>query len=595
MLPLQRATLIRRSHVKSLATGLLLWLSFALLWIVAWVAFRDLEGWPINDDPFYAKPIEFLDRNGTVQFVRQNGVLTASSIAHVLMGTVTVLENKFSYRSLFAVCIVQQSFGAATIYFLCRGIGLSRAFAVLASGTLALFPLYYGHAFTFMTDGPATAWAAIACTAFIWGTLRNDARWLLTGSVAIGWGYWIRQTNLLLLLAPLLMLVLQQFGRSILNGPGLRKLAATVGFAAFACGLFESGGILTSSIERATDVAPISEGYTKRVLIAVYGFALLCGWYSIPWLPIMVTESIRYSNQLNRTASLTCLALSLTTLLGGSIPLALTYGKACLTNSTGTFIQNAHFGPVFLSDMDEPGRWSDLAGVVWPLWVWTVLSAISLVSISLLAWWATWNAIQWVQDGKTRDLQLTVGLGLLVMIVVSGLAISVLVEPHMDRYWMFLFPAIVLWLSLVASKCQWRMTRFAAAWATCWFLLNGAMSLVFTHDMLAWNDARWHFVNEFLASGAQPDSIDGGRDVNAWLRLDEDPNTHPRPGDRSKWWSGRATMAISVGSRPGWHEVKTLPWIAWATGGSTHSLLVLERDNSDSFRNFSSIHSKSTP
>jgi hypothetical protein len=88
--------------------------------------------------------------------------------------------------------------------------------------------------------------------------------------------------------------------------------------------------------------------------------------------------------------------------------------------------------------------------------------------------------------------------------------------------------------------------------------------------------ARWQYVNSQLAAGMRADAIDGGRDVNAWLRLDEDANSMPREGDTSPWWSGRATRALAVGHRPGWHEIDRLTWSAWATGRK-HDLLILER------------------
>ena len=50
------------------------------------------------------------------------------------------------------------------------------------------------------------------------------------------------------------------------------------------------------------------------------------------------------------------------------------------------------------------------------------------------------------------------------------------------------------------------------------------MSVVFTHDMLAWNNARWSWVNNRLDHGFEARDIDAGRDVNAWLRMDEDEN-----------------------------------------------------------------------
>ena len=85
-----------------------------------------------------------------------------------------------------------------------------------------------------------------------------------------------------------------------------------------------------------------------------------------------------------------CWFCSLAVLVALLIPFAGTSGRACITNSTGAFIQNAHFGPIFLSDMDEPGRWGQLGGVAWPLRVWQVLSLLSILSCACLAWWLAW-------------------------------------------------------------------------------------------------------------------------------------------------------------------------------------------------------------
>jgi hypothetical protein len=123
---------------------------------------------------------------------------------------------------------------------------------------------------------------------------------------------------------------------------------------------------------------------------------------------------------------------------------------------------------------------------------------------------------------------------------------------------------------------RWRLGAAAWLWAGLWLAGQWTMSVVFTHDMLAWNNARWTWVNNRLDEGLKPHEIDGGRDVNAWLRMDEDVNTFARPGDTSRWWSGFATWAVASGPRPGWEIAERLPWPSWATG-RTHELLVLKR------------------
>ena len=558
------------------------WGCMAVPLLAVWFAFIDLGGWPLNDDPFYAKPVAYWAAGNGFQWARQGGALTASSVTHVLTGMLSVIGREFSYRPLFLVCIVQQSFGAATLYFIAKALRLSFGMAVLASLTLMFFPLYFGHAFTFMTDGPATAWSCIACVCLAWGGIKEDWRWLCVGSVAVGWGYWIRQTNGLLILAPLIALSLRRWQPVFSSRQGVRQFAAVFFGFGIACLLFETGQILPSSLGRVGDIAPSAElGYSKRLLIATYGFLLLFGWFVIPWLPMLVREAVRATKQLTSASRHTCMVVSGIVLLGGLSPLLLTQGRACITNSTGTFLQNGHFGPIFLSDMDEPGRWGELDGVAWPLWVWTLLSAVSLLSSGAIAWWVAWTGVQWFSRPEfAADSRVAAALGFLLMTGLSAVAVLFFVEPHMDRYWLFLFPALIISLLLIAAKCEWQPMRLDLAWGATWVFLHLGMSIVFTHDMLAWNDTRWRFVNGELAAGLPAEKIDGGRDVNAWLRLDEDANTLPRQGDTSAWWSGKATIALAVGQRPGWHEVTRLPWKSWATG-RTHHLLVLERNNSN--------------
>ena len=447
-----------------------------------------------------------------------------------------------------------------------------------------------------MTDGPATAWSSIACASLVLGVIKNDWRWLCVGSLAFGWGYWIRQTNGLLVLAPLIALGLHRWHKAYRVPPGLKQFAAVIVGTGVACLLLEAGGVLTTSLERISDVAPSpGSGYVKQVVIAAYGFLLLVGWYAIPWLPLLLREAIRAESLLTTGYRRVCMGFAIFVLLVGFAPLVLTLGRACITNSTGAFIQNGHYGPIFLSDMDELGRWGELDGVAWPLWVWTSLSIVALLSSSMVFWWGAWTGVQFFSRSEfAADSRLSAAFGLVVMTGLSTVAILLLIEPHMDRYWLFLFPALVIWLLLIAAKCEWKIPRFAVAWAALWMFLHIGISVVFTHDMLSWNDVRWRFVKSQLAAGVLAERIDAGRDVNAWLRLDEDTDSMPRPGDTSKWWSGRAAIALAVGQRPGWHETDRLPWRAWATCRN-HHLLVLERNDSVDSPSHRRINKESSP
>lgn len=565
-------------------------------WMLVWLAFSELGGWPLNDDPFYAKPLSIWSAEGEWKTVKQIGELTASSVAHQITGALATQRGDFSYRSLFLVCIAQQSLAVAVLYCTNRALGLPFGIASLAAASFGLFPLYFGHAFTFMTDGPATAWSVLALCFASLGVIRDDIRWLLAASFAVGWGFWIRQTNGLLLLGPLvtcgILFVVQSKTYRL---RGLLALLALAIPAGCSFGLLESGWLVDSSVSRYSDVAPgLDASYVRETIIAAYGGFLLLGWFMLPWIFIAGRAAIVLTGQLNGSTRLLCCAASILAVIAGAIPFMMTAGDACLTNSTGAFVQNAHYGPIFLSDMDEPGRWSQLDGVAWPLAIWKMLTVAAIASSGVVAWWVAWSICNFFEH-LSRDTQadqkrpIAVAIGLLASIFMAAVVLIFFVEPHMDRYWLFVLVAIAVWWTVVIGPVArrvseglpdgvrlWRWTPMSSGWAVGCMLLNSGMSLVFTHDMLAWNNLRWQYIHSQLAAGMRADEIDGGRDVNAWLRLDEDPDSMPREGDTSAWWSGRATRAMAVGKRPGWREVDRIAWSAWATGRK-HHLLILER------------------
>ncbi len=568
---------------------------FLSMWLVPWCLWSELKGGPANDDPFYAKPIAWWCESGTLQVARQYGLLTASSLAHIAVGAMTCIGQDFSYRNLYLACMVQQAIGVAGLYVCARRLRVEPFSAFIFALTLAAFPLYFGHGFTFMTDGPATAWSAVALACFVIGFVYQRLHWLALGSLAIGVGYWVRQTNGILLLIPLASVVLAgsstesaKLGKLIARDQA-KWLVASLSIAAVSILVLESGWLVPTSLVRTEDVAPQWNGeYWKRSIIAAYGWSLLIGWYALPltagWLVSARAEHSKLSTMERRVCASAALAACVIML----VPFATTQGRACLTNATGAFIQNAHFGPIFLSDMDEPGRWGDLGGVEWPLLVWQVLSLFAIASSSVLAWWAAWTVLAWFRtsllnrdggnatDDRSARVHLALASAMLGTTVVASAILVLFIEPHMDRYWLFLLPVLCMWwIHLTALGC-WRPGAWCRAWAVVALMAAFSMSVIFSHDMLAWNTVRWQYVNNFLSSGNSAEQLDGGRDVNAWLRMDEDPNTSARSDDTSRWWSGRATWALSVGDRPGWTRVEKLTWHSWATG-RVHSLLVLKK------------------
>ena len=548
----------------------------------AWFAFSDLQGWPHNDDPFYGKSVQWAVEDGRFELARQRGVLSASTATHVLAGIGVCSLIGFSYRGLFLACIIQQWLGAAAVYGIGRAVRLDRGWCLLLGLSLLLNPLYFGHAFTFMTDGPGAAWIAIALFFGVMAFTQRDSRWLWVCSLAVGWGFWMRQTNLIVVGAPLAAgCVLALLKRPVFPlKPLFTALLIVPGVALL---LLESGLIVERNADDIGLLAYTLSGaaWVKQVAVFTYGWALMLGLIGLPFAPVLFVTILNARRQLSTGTRRFADGLGVLAAGGPLAVFAVTAGRTYITNSTGMFIQNAHFGPVLLSDFDEPGRWGDLCGITWPELFWQLLTLSAIFSLGLMAWWLGWTFIRWKQSTQERgesEVVLSVSLGMLASALVLSLVYLLIVDPSVDRYWLSLIPAIYGWIAITLAHFDRRPGRLSVM--SCCVLLVGflAWDAVFVHDHLAWNNARWKQFSLWIEQGSEPRQIDGGIEANAWMRLDEDPRSMNREGDDSKSWSGFATRSIATGPRVGWEEVGRLPWRSWASG-QREELLILRKSS----------------
>lgn len=552
-----------------------------LPYLLLWVWFAELGGWPYNDDPFYGRVVQWVVNDGRFELARLKGRLSASTVSHVAAGVAICSVLEFSYRNLFLVCILQQWLGGAAIYGIGRTLSLSRGWSLLLGLSFTLSPLYFAHAFTFMTDGPGAACEACACFAAVRAFVTIKLRWLVACSAAVAWGFWMRQTILVTIGAPLTALcLLAMAGRNpFRNAAGFASLLTLPAIAVL---LLESGWIVRADLPRIGVLAAESMNSTRMKQIAIngYGMCLFVGLFGLPLVPVLWSNIRQQARGLSPGKRRGYFGAALMAAAIVAAPFVATQGRACLTVSTGWFIQNAHLGPVLLSDLYEPGQWGLLGGVVWPQSVWQCVSLLCISVFGPLAWWGARVHLQqktvWMEPGPLSAL----ALGFIAAgVVAAGFHLGVLAHIF-DRYWLVLLPLLMSWLALAARTADWRLSRAATACTCCLLIALFALNVVFVHDLLAWNNVRWRQVNRWLAEGISPREFDGGVEANAWYRIAEDPNTFDREGDPTLWWSGFATHAIAAGPRTGWNEVTRLPWTSWATGRQ-HELHVLKKQAVD--------------
>ena len=509
--------------------------------------------------------------------------MSASGFTHFAWGTLVGKITGYSYQNLHLAVAIMAWFGALALYGAGREVGASRPLALLVAMMLMLNPFYFGHAFTFMTDTTATALLCMACLCFLRGFRTESHPWWAAGSLAVALAMLTRQTHVLIMAFPMLVW-LSRIRQQPSWKPAAAECLSLMLPVSVVVVILESGLLIHNTSSRLDTVLNFffTQQRLHEMAVETYGICLLIGLTLLPAAPLLASRMACCHQQLGPRARRWARRSAL---LVGSLLLAVfvfTMGRTYLTSATGYFLQNAHFGPIFLSDLDysNVGR---MDGVTWPLFTWQTLTVISILNTAHLAWWAVYvlNAPRLRESRESlRNTWSWCNVGLLSMTVLVLIIFLGLFYAIMDRYWMILFASLFSGVLILLAPSQATIPRWAWTLATIITLTGGILSVVFTHDFLAWNQTRWTQLEQWVAEGRQGEEFDGGRDVNAWYRSAEDPKTMARPGDTSAWWSGRAHLALAIGPRIGWHEINRLAWRSWATGRE-HHILVLERDSSD--------------
>ena len=560
----------------------------ALPLIVVALWFRGLGAYPANDDFLFARSAQHWAEEDRFLLVSLNGYLTPSAVVHVATGWLAAEAFGFSFLTLRWATLTVCACGGVALYSLARTVGCGRGVACLIATALVVNPFYFGHAFTFMTDAPAVAWASVALSCYVRGSLYGSCRWLFVGSIATLLGVWTRQTDIAILVFPTYFVGAEAFARrqwfASLKPWSAACLVPVIGLLAFLLGVFDTGTVDQDfpGLTRRLDGA-----WLRRAAIDGYGVCLLTAFAILPLAPLLATrlaDRLRHRSR-GRRRMLAGVGFAVVAALSGA--LYSTHGEAYLTNGggTGPFLQNAHFGPILLSDSYDPGRWSDMGNVVWPAAIWQAISLMAILATGLMAAVAVDEVAELFDRPADGSLRSRWSMGALLTAGVTCFGLLLLIEKRFDRYWMALFAPVFAWTAVrVAQRSasagpgrQWRIPVWASIASTTLLAATLAMSIVFTHDYLAWNQARWRLVEEYRARGFDPDQIDGGYEVNGWFRSAADPATKDRPEDAGHpWWGGNSVRWIAGAPRDGFRTIDRSEWRSWATG-RTHSIYGLSR------------------
>lgn len=393
-----------------------------------------------------------------------------------------------------------------------RDLELPPRVATLATLAFAAHPVIFWSAFTYMTQVPFLLLSIVALRCFDIGIRRDDRRWIGAACVAVVAAFFLRQTGVVLVVAPLVTIWRRR--HTLRNAARLAAVAAaplaifTLLFVATDWLSGYPGQILEHF--KVWQVSP-AELPDRAVRLATYYTFYNFQNAALFLLPLTLAFALsaRVERRAERIVGAVlpgagfCLALHM---INRGFPMPYWSLFARFDVHPGNVLVNFGLGPQTLPD----------------LWVWnmeppfplSVNGSYLLTIVSgMLGGVALWSLIlAWRQapalsekQGVTAELMVAHAVAATAALFVSGI--------YFDRYSVDSLWTLAIVLPLLTDWTRVR-TRWAAVGAVA---VVGAFSILATQEYLRWNRARWEALGDLRKSGVRLEQIDGGYEVNQYL------------------------------------------------------------------------------
>ncbi len=393
-----------------------------------------------------------------------------------------------------------------------RDLDLPSRAALIATLAFAAHPLIFWSAFTYMTQVPFLLLSIVALRCFDIGIRREDRRWIVAACVAVVAAFFLRQTGVVLAVAPLVTIWRRR--RELGNAIGMAGIVAapiaifTLLFVATDWLSGYPGQILEHF--KVWQVSP-AELPDRAVRLATYYTFYNFQNAALFLLPLTLAFAVsaRVERRAERIAGATLLAAGFFLalhMINRGFPMPYWSLFARFDVHPGNVLVNFGLGPQTLPD----------------LWVWNMeppfplsvsWSYLLTVFAGMLGGVAAWSLFLAWRRAPGLDEKQAVAAELSVAHAVAATAALFVSGIYFDRYSVDSLWTLAIVLPLLTDWTRvW--TRGVAIGAV---VVVGAFSILGTQEYLRWNRARWEAFGDLRKSGVRLEQIDGGYEINQYL------------------------------------------------------------------------------
>lgn len=508
--PAERLELLRACWIPMMPSGDSRAMALLVGVWVGLVVLVDPRGdFPLNDDWAYGWSVQHFLATGEFELSDWTAI---NLFTQVLWGSLFCWPLGFSFTALRLSTLTLGLIGVVATYWVLRETKSSPGVSLVGALAVALNPIYFGLANSFMSDVPSFSFTIVSAYFLMRALQRYAAPDLISGIAVSLMSILNRQTGLL---------VLPAFALAYLTKTGVhpRSLAraAVPGVLGFALYLLYPRWLeLTGKTPHLYDLSTtwmfrsLSSGLSH--LVVTYGrnlfvMSVYLGLFLLPFL--VITLAGVWPTAGTRLRRKTVAVVALVAVVAVWTP------RFARLPSVGNVLDVVGIGPSAISgSLASAGVSSQVVGRIWQTA--TVVGVVGAALLLAMLFGATREAITSREAPHLRALAV---FGM-AMVVLYLLPIGALAHGQwFDRYLIALLPFLMIPVSIWA-RAHSGATR--PAWATplCVILLlvYGVFTLSATHDFLSWNRVQWQAVHALVEeSHVSVRHVSAGWEVSGWF------------------------------------------------------------------------------
>ena len=542
------------------------------VWIIMTIIVNPVGDFPLNDDWAYATSVKSFLETGSFELP---GWAVANLLPQVLFGVLFCLPFGFSFTALRFSTLTLGLVGIIATYKLLEEISSNRKIALLGALLIAVNPIYFGLANTFMTDVPHYAVTILSLYFFCYG-IKKDSFWAIL--IALGCAiisFLIRQVTAALFVGYTIAYIAKYKGRIIaILTAAFSFVFVPVAIQKIFAELFWPKTFGNYGAKEEKFVSQVT-GFDFNIITDFLYFALSALFYlGCSLLPLLLIAFVVKYRSL-KTQKKRRFLIGVLIFWVATIGLWLIKKRIRMPISHNV-IGDWGMGPLSLRDT-----------IVFPVEpiptyleiFWIIVTFFSTIGAAILILFILLSFIRFFFEPELtptqRSLMLLNNSTAFVYFLPLGMSF------FFDRYLIFLLPLSIIMVLQALGTFNLKLAKLKPKGTiTAMVLALTFFTLATTHDYLSWNRIRWQALNELMQKEeVATNYIDGGFEFNGWHLYKPDYPIYKKKKERAVWWwVERDDYLIAFNPVADYKAIAEYPLQNWLPFFSDR-ILVLQKNN----------------